>query len=72
MFERRCDQTGEISIQHGRTLIRTLRKRYGGNFARGCADDEELRYVLHKLDERSLGKLIRDHQARTLEKACSA
>ena len=71
-FERHRDKNGAISRKHGNTLIRTLRKHYGARFANGCSDDENLSDVLHKLDERSLGKLIRDHQARTLEKACSA
>jgi hypothetical protein len=35
-------KTGEISRKHGNTLIRTLRKTYGSDFAKGCADDEKL------------------------------
>ena len=32
----------EIRQKHGDTLIRTLRKTYGANFAKHCADDESL------------------------------
>jgi hypothetical protein len=48
------DKTGEISRKDGNTLISTLRKTYGPNFANGCDDHEELSDVLHKLDEQSL------------------
>ena len=43
------DTTGDVII--GDTLIRTLRKTYGVHFAPGCRDDEQLRDVLHRLDE---------------------
>ena len=51
---RHRDKTGEISRKDGNTLISTLRKTYGPNFANGCDDHEELSDVLHKLDEQSL------------------
>ena len=35
-FERHRDKNGEISRKHGNALIRTLRKHYGANFAKGC------------------------------------
>jgi hypothetical protein len=47
-------------------LIGTLRT-YGPHFAKGCADDEKLSDVLHKLDEPSLSALVEDHEAGTLE-----
>jgi len=53
--------------KHGNTLIGTLRKTYGPHFAKGCADDEKLSDVLHKLDEPSLSALVEDHEAGTLE-----
>jgi hypothetical protein len=56
----------------GDTLIGTLRKTYGAQFAPGCRDDEQLRDVLHKLDEPSLGKLIADQQAGKLDTICQA
>jgi hypothetical protein len=46
-FERHRDEDGEISRKHGNTLIRTLRKTYGTDFARDCADSEKLSDVLH-------------------------
>ena len=61
---------GEISRKHGNTLIRTLRKTYGPGFATGYKDDAKLSDVLHKLDEISLGHLIRDHEGRKLEQIC--
>jgi hypothetical protein len=67
-FERHRDKNGEISRKHGNTLIRTLRKTYG---AKGCADSDKLIDVLHKMDEPSLSKLVRDHEAGKLEQICS-
>ena len=49
--------------KHGNTLIGTLRKTYGPHFAKGCADDDKLSDVLHKLDEPSLSALVEDHAA---------
>jgi hypothetical protein len=70
-FERHRDKNGEMSRKHGNTLIRTLRKHYGRDFALGCSDNEKLSDVLHKLDEPSLSKLVRDHQDGKLEWICS-
>jgi len=67
---RHRDKNGEISKKHGNTLIRTLRKTYGANFAEGCNDNEKLSDVLQKLDEQSLSRLIRDHGAGRLEQVC--
>jgi hypothetical protein len=69
-FERHRDKNGEMSRKHGNTLIRTLRKYYGRDFAVGYADDEKLSDILHRLDEPSLSKLIRDHQGGKLESIC--
>jgi hypothetical protein len=55
--------------KHGNMLIGTLRT-YGPHFAKGCADDEKLSDVLHKLDEPSLSALVEDHEAGTLEAGC--
>lgn len=65
---RPSEANGEIII--GDTLIRTLRKTYGAQFAEGCRDDEKLRDVLHKLDEPTLGTLIDDQQHGKLEEIC--
>jgi hypothetical protein len=70
-FERHRDKNGEISRKHGNTLIGTLRKTYGVDFAKGCAESDRLSDVLHKMDEPSLGKLVRDHEAGKLERICS-
>jgi hypothetical protein len=66
------DKNAKISRKHGSALIRTLRRTYGPNFAKGCRDDEKLSDVLHKLDETSLSQLIHDHDAGYLEQICAA
>ena len=67
---RHRDKNGEISRKHGNTLIRTLRKHYGRDFAWGCADDDTLSDVMHKLDVQSLSQLIHDHDRGRLEQIC--
>ena len=37
---------------------------------RTCGDDEKLSDILHKLDEPSLSKLVRDHEGGKLEAVC--
>ena len=64
---RHRDKNGEISRKHGNTLVGTLRKTHGADFAEGFKETDTLSDVLHALDESSLSKLIRDHQAGTLE-----
>ena len=59
-----------IGRKHGNTLIRTLRKTYGDHFAGGCLDDEKLSDVLHKMDTRSLSKLLRDRVRGKLDQIC--
>jgi hypothetical protein len=59
---------GDVII--GDTLIGTLRKTYGVHFAEGCRDDDQLRDVLHKLDEPSLSTLIYDQQHGKLDEIC--
>jgi hypothetical protein len=63
---RHRDKNGEISRKHGNTQIGTLRKHYGAGFAAGFKDSDKLSDVLAKMDEPSLSKLIRDHEAGTL------
>lgn len=60
---RHRDKDGEISKKHGNTLVGTLRKTYGPSFASGFSDRDKLSDVLDKLDEPSLSKLVRDHEA---------
>jgi hypothetical protein len=47
-----------------------LRRHYGKDFAVGCADDDKLSDVLHRMDEPSLSKLARDHEGGKLEAIC--
>ena len=65
--QRHRDKSGEISRKHGNTLVRTLRETHGADFACGFNDTDRLFDVLQTLDEPSLSKLVRDHQAGTLE-----
>jgi hypothetical protein len=65
--QRHRDKSGEISRKHGNTLVRTLRKSHGADFASGFKETDRLFDVLQTLDEPSLSKLVRDHQAGTLE-----
>ena len=64
------EESGKVSRKHGDTLIRTLRETYGPGFAPGFADHAKPSDVLTKLDEPSLGQLIRDHEAGKLEQIC--
>jgi hypothetical protein len=57
---RHRDRDGEISKKHGNTLIGTLRKTYGANFAKGESPVAKLSDVLHRLDEPSLRALVSD------------
>jgi hypothetical protein len=65
--QRHRDKNGEISRKHGNTLIRTLRRVHGPDFANGFKETDTLADVLQTLDEPSLSRLVRDHQAGTLE-----
>jgi hypothetical protein len=47
------------------TTIGELRRTYGADFAKGCADHEKVADVLRKLP--SLRRVIREHEARWLE-----
>lgn len=64
------DMSGEISLSIGNTLIRTLRKAYGAQFAVGCRDEEKVRDVLHQMDEPSRSTLIQDHMDGRLQQIC--
>jgi hypothetical protein len=61
--KRHRDKDGEISKKHGNTLVSTLRKIYGPDFAPTFQPHEKLADVLKTLDEPSLTKLVRDHEA---------
>ena len=64
---RHRDKNGEIGKKHGNTLVRTLRRIHGADFANGFSETDKLSDVLKTLDEPSLSKLVRDHHAGTLE-----
>ena len=51
--DRHRDKNGEISRKRGSTLVSTLRKIYGENFAAGESDTAKLSDVLDKLHETS-------------------
>ena len=59
---RHRNKDGEISSKHGSTLLGTLRKVYGPNFAAGYPGTEKLSDVLLALNETSLSQLRRDHE----------
>ena len=65
--QRHRDKNGEISRKHGNTLIRTLRKVHGQDFAKGFTETDKLSDVLQALDEPSLSRMVHDHLAGTLE-----
>jgi hypothetical protein len=44
MFERHRDKSGQMSKKHGNTLVRTLRRHYGADWA----DNEKLSDVLRR------------------------
>jgi REase_AHJR-like len=54
---RHRDTTSEINKKYGDTLISTLRKTYGADFAKGLRGESKLSDVLHRLDKISLDKL---------------
>jgi hypothetical protein len=58
--------TNNRQFHHGaHMLVGALRKTYGPNFAKGCADNERLSEVLAK--DASLRRVIRDHEAGKFE-----
>ena len=46
-------RNAKVSRKYGNTLVRTLRERYGENFAAGHADTATLREVINRLDAAS-------------------
>jgi len=63
MNNSRCSST----FHPARTLIGTLRRTHGSDFAKGFKETDKLSDVLHTLDESSLSRLVRDHQDGSLE-----
>lgn len=56
----RCrDEDGEIRRKRGDTLVRTLRKEYGDDFARGFRSNTKLDTVLRETDSASLSDYLK-------------
>ncbi len=62
----RHHETDISDRKYQQTTIGDLRKTYGADFAKGCADNEKLPDVLHKMP--SLRNVIRHHEAERFEK----
>jgi hypothetical protein len=56
--DRHRDKNGEISRNHGNTLVSTLRRIYGETFAAGESESAKFSDVLNKLHETSLTQLV--------------
>jgi hypothetical protein len=56
---RHRDQDGEIHRKRSDTLVRTLRKEYGEDFAKGTRSDATLRTLLEKENVGSLSELLK-------------
>jgi hypothetical protein len=59
------DKDGQIAAQHGETLISSLRRTYGQEFACNVPGHFKLSEVLHALDDQSLNCLISEHHRLT-------
>lgn len=62
-LDQRCrDEDGEIRQKRGDTLIRTLRKTYGPDFAPGIRSDARLDTLRERSGGESLSKLVKDQR----------
>jgi hypothetical protein len=61
------DRNGDIARRHGDTQVKALRQIYGTAFALGFTPNAKLSDALAMLDDRSLAKLVHDHEAGTLD-----
>jgi hypothetical protein len=52
---------GRISRKHGNTVVRTMRAYHGSHFLRQFRESDDLKDVLHTLDEPSLSQLERHY-----------
>jgi hypothetical protein len=60
-LDQRCrDENGEIRQKRGDTLIKTLRKTYGPDFAAGMRSDARLDTLRERSGDESLSKLVKD------------
>jgi hypothetical protein len=59
-LDNRCrDQNGEIRHKRSDTLVGTLRKEYGEDFAKGIRSDATLGTVLDRTGAESLSELLK-------------
>jgi hypothetical protein len=56
---RERDQDGRIREKNGNTLVKTLRKEYGDNFAEGFRSDTKLETVREQTGK-SLSELVKE------------
>lgn len=60
-LDQRCrDRDGEIRQKRGDTLVRTLRKTYGPDFAPGVRGDTRLETLRGRAGGESLSQLVKD------------
>lgn len=60
-LDNRCrDQNGEIRHKRSDTLVRTLRKEYGDDFAKGTRSDATLGTVLERTGAASLSEILKE------------
>lgn len=60
-LDQRCrDNDGEIRQKRGDTLVKTLRKTYGPDFAPGVRGDTRLDTLREREGGESLSKLVKD------------
>lgn len=60
--ERTRDCDGEIRQKRGDTLVKTLRKIYGPDFASGVRSDTRLDTLRERAGDESLSKLVKEHR----------
>jgi hypothetical protein len=58
---RHRDRGGKIERKHGNTRIGSLRKEYGGGFAKGRRKDMMLKTLLEETGSASLHEYLRHH-----------
>ena len=64
-LDQRCrDNDGEIRQKRGDTLVRTLRKIYGPDFAPGLRGDTRLDTLRERAGGESLSQLVKDTRRR--------
>jgi hypothetical protein len=62
-LDNRCrDEDGEIRRKRSDTLVRTLRREYGDDFAEGFRSDAKLGTVLRETDSASLSDFLKNRR----------